>query len=219
MTIDVLVSSCARVDVLETSLYSFKNRINSKYNFKYILIEDNVEDTIRQEIGRRWIEKHSFLFDEIHYLNKKAGPGSFWVEAIKFCKSDYHFHLEDDNEFIVDINIDPLLDILQNNKDVAEIMLSRGEIPQAQTPIKKIIDDVILTEIDFFSVATGVFNTKLVSNMLDNLGWDKQPHEAGTLTPMSQKLKYRKFVLGYNETHYIHVGINKNYRKGSWRSE
>ncbi|RLI66680.1 MAG: hypothetical protein DRO67_00720, partial [Candidatus Asgardarchaeum californiense] len=99
-----------------------------------------------------------------------------------------------------------------------EIMLSRGIINKKNNPKKIKIANVKLTEFDLFSVATGVFNAFLVKTMIDKIGWDKQLHEAGVLTPMSKKLKYRKFVLGHGKKHYNHLSEKYNYRKGTWKN-
>ena len=79
------------------------------------------------------------------------------------------------------------------------------------------IDNIKLTEYSIYSVATGVFNTKNVKAVIDVLGWKAQLHEFKTLTPTSEKLGFRKFVLGHGEKHYIHTGAKKGYKKGGWK--
>jgi len=218
MAIDILINSCARIDVLEMSVNTFMERIkSSNHVFRYVLVEDRVDDESRQAAGKKWIKEHSELFDEVIFLKKKAGPGFFFAPAVFLCKSEYFFHLEDDNEFIVDVNIDPIIELMKRYDDVVEIMLSRGKLRPENNLGETIIDDIKLTGFDLFSVATGIFNTKLVKNMIDKIGWDQQLHESGTLTPMSKKLGLRKFVLGHDEKHYTHVGEEKGYRKGVWK--
>jgi len=217
MVIDVLINSCARPDILDVSINTFLYRILSSHDARFIIIEDKVEDEERQVKGREYIESRNDLFDKIVYLDKKAGPGFFFAPAVAECKSDFFFHLEDDNEFIQDIYIDPIISLMEKNEDVVEVMMSRGSINPINNPRKTTIDGVKVTEFDLFSVATGLFNTNSVRKMLDKIGWDKQLHEAGTLTPMSKKLGLRKFILGHDEQHYVHVGAEKGYRKGGWR--
>jgi hypothetical protein len=182
------------------------------------LVEDKVDNERRQKKGIEWIDRNKNLFDEIHFAEKKMGPGFFFAPAVKLCKSDYFFHLEDDNEFIVDINIDSILDVMQRNDYIVEIMLSRGKVNKRNNPKKVIIGGLELTESDLFSVATGMFNTKLVREIINKAGWENQLHEAGVLTPISKKLGLKKYVLGHNVQHYKHVGPEKGYRKGDWRS-
>ena len=208
MVIDVLINSCARPDILEVSINSFRQRVKSDdHEFRYVIVEDRVDDKKRRTQGLDWIIGNRDIFDEIVVSSKKYGPGFFFAPAVKECMSDYFFHLEDDNEFIIDVNIDPIIELMKNHDDVVEVMLSRGKLIRPSNNLgKTIIDGIELTKFDLFSVATGVFNTKLVKQMIDRIGWDQQLHEAGTLTPMSKKLKLRKFVLGHDEKHYTHVG-------------
>jgi GT2 family glycosyltransferase len=220
MQIDVIVTSCARPDILEVSLNTFMSRVKTnEHEFRYVLVEDKVDSEARQKEGAKWIEKNRKLFDKVVFLKKKAGPGFWYAKNIEHCESKYHFHLEDDNKFIVDVNIDPIIKVLQKHDDIVQIMCSRGKINPINNPSKLTIDGVKLTEFDLYSVATGVFNTKNVKAIIDKLGWDSQLHEAGTLMPASKELKLRKFVLGHDKTHYVHVGAQKGYKKGGWRSE
>lgn len=217
MIIDVIVTSCARPDVLDVSFSSFRKKVISDRQFRYIIIEDKVDDEKRQEEGRKWIEKHKHLFHKIVFLKEKAGPGYWYTKNIEHCTTNYHFHLEDDNEFVEYINLDYIIEILQNNPNIVQIMCSRGRINPANKPRKVIIDGLELTESNLYSVATGVFNTKNVLKVIDKVGRNIKLHEFGNLTPASKELGLRKFVLGHDKIHYIHVGAEKGYRKGRWK--
>lgn len=217
MVIDVLVNSCARPDILEVSINTFMERIKSDHEFRWVIVEDRVSDKKRQAEGRNWIMSNVKIFNHVFFLGKKAGPGFWFAPTVRLCESDYFFHLEDDNKFIVDVDIDPIIELMKKHDDVVEIMLSRGKIRPENNLGKTIIDDIKLTKFDLFSVATGIFNTKQVKRIIDNIGWDKQMHEAGILTPTSKKLGMRKFVLGHGTKHYAHVGAEKGYRKGGWK--
>ncbi len=218
MIIDVLINSCARPDILEVSIETFMKYVKSdRHEFRYVILEDVVADVERQALGRKWITDRKKLFDEIVFKETKMGPGFFFAPVVSLCKSKYFFHLEDDNQFIKEINIDPLVDILSKNDYFVEILMSRGAVPKTTNPRNVNISGVKLTEFDFFSVATGIFNTELVCKLIDSIGWDKRLHEAGILTPTSKKLGFRKFILGHNDLHYVHVGAEKGYKKGSWR--
>jgi hypothetical protein len=217
MVIDVLINSCARPDILEVSINTFRKFVKTSHELRYVIMEDKVRNIKRQNMGREWILDHADLFDEIHFVDKKMGSGFFFAPLVALCKSDYFFHLEDDNEFITKIKMDPLIDLLKDKKNFVEIMMSRGKINKKNNPKKKTINGIELTEFDLFSVATGIFKTELVRKLIDKIGWDKQLHEAGVLTPISKKLKMRKFVLGHDAKHYKHVGEIKEYRKGAWK--
>jgi hypothetical protein len=219
MIIDVLINSCARPDVLENSIFSFKKYIKTIHNFRYVILEDKVDNRERQQLGRNWINDHKYLFDEIHYSHKRMGPGFFFAPIVELCKSEYFFHLEDDNLFFKDIFIDPIIDIMKVNNNILEVILRRGKTDKRNNPKNIKINDLELTEFDLFSVSTGIFNTKLVNDVLDKTGRTTQLREVHILKPASIELGVKKYTLGYNtnDVDYKHVGIDKNYRKGAWK--
>ncbi len=214
MIIDVLVNSCARPDILNVSFNTFRDRIKTSHQLRYVMLEDKVESHERQMEGLKWIKEHKDSFDEVIFSDKRLGPGFFFAPIVDLCTSSYFFHLEDDNEFLVDVNIDPIIDMMENNKDVVEVILNRNNGTKG-TILEK--DGLSLSELYIFSVATGVFNTNLTRNIIDSIGWQEQLHEVGTLTPTSETLGYKRFVLADGNKHYKHVGATKGYRKGKWR--
>ncbi len=218
MIIDVLINSCARPDVLEISIFSFMKMVKTnKHEFRYIIVEDKVKNEKRQKLGREWIKKNSLLFDKIIFLNEISGPGYWWAKTIKYCTSKFHLHLEDDNKFIKKVNIDPMIELLEKYKNFIEICFSRGNLKKDLLPKKLVKDDILLTEINTMSVASGVFNTNLVKQLISSIGWDQKMNEFLTLTPMTNKMGFRKFILGHDDKHYIHLGETLNYRKGAWK--
>ena len=221
MNIDVLINSCARPDVLATSIKTFKKHIKTSHNLRYVILEDKVDSAGRQKAGIKWLNKNKKLFDEIHFAEKKMGPGRFFAPVVKLCKTDYFFHLEDDNEFVVDVDIDSIIEVMQNNDYMAEVIMRRGKTDKRNHPKNIVIDGLKLTEFDLFSVATGVFNTKAVKKIIDKAGWKRQLREVWILGPISTELNFKKYTLGYNDAsfHYKHVGPKKGYKKGGWKSE
>jgi len=114
--------------------------------------------------------------------------------------------------------LDRAIEVMHNHDDIIEIMLRReGPIDKRQNPRNVVVDGLELIQFDTMSVATGLFNTSLVGQVLDNHGWDDQVHEVGTLTPITEEMGLKKFILGQSEIHYQHVGEQKGYRKGAWR--
>ena len=222
MDIDVLINSCARPDVLETSIKTFKKHIKTSHALRYVLLEDKVNNKARQKAGRKWLNKNKKLFDEIHFAEKKLGPGFFFAPVVKLCKTDYFFHLEDDNEFIVDVNIDRIIKVMQNNEYMAEVVLRRGRLVDKRNHPKSVtIDGLKVTMMDIFSVATGVFNTKAVRKIIDKAGWNRQLREVWILGPTAAELNFKKYTLGHDDSslHYNHVGPSRGYRKGGWKDE
>lgn len=215
MVIDVIINSCARPDIMEVSLYTFRERIKTQCRLRYVLLEDKVDSAKRQAKGKEWIESKLDVLDEVVYAPKKMGPGYFFAPAVTLCKSDYFFHLEDDNEFIVDINIDPVLEFMKNHDYVVEVMLNRGNVRNIGQKIRT--EGVKLTDYGLFSVATGLFNTKQVRRVINEIGAGERLHEFKTLTPVSNDLNLKRYLLGHGKKHYIHVGEIKKYRKGTWK--
>jgi len=222
INLDVLINSCARPDVLEASINTFKKYIKTKHNLRYVILEDKVEDYNRQNISKEWIEKNKNLFDEIIFSEKKLGPGFFFAPIVKLCKTDFFFHLEDDNEFIFEIDIDPIIEVMQkNSNNMVEVIFRRGKTDERNHPTNIIIDGLELTLFDIFSVATGLFNTNLVKKVIDKAGWKTQLREVQVLGRLSIEMNLKKYTLGFNENkpHYKHVGPSKGYRKGAWKDE
>ena len=222
MIIDVLINSCARPDSMDVCFKSFLKHIKTtEHEFRFVFVEDKVDNEERQALGKEWVEQNKNYFDEIVFLEKKAGFGYHFQEVIKRGKSPYFFRLEDDQKFTMDIDIDPLIEILQQEPNTCEIMFRRDN---HRVPIigKENVNGIDLTHTSFYSDSIGVHNLQLTKNIIDECGWENQLHEAGTLTPVANKLGYKKYILGVKKwfwqsapVHYIHVGIK--YRKGSWR--
>lgn len=222
MEIDILISSCSRPKLLAKSLATFKEKISTtNHHFRYVLIEDYVDDIARRESGLNWIKNNNDMFDEIHILEKKAGFGYHWQEAIKVCKSKYHFHLEDDQEFLLNVNIDNLVEVLASNRDIIQVLFRRSlnQNRKENNPRQVMLNGVELTEVDVMSDSIGVYNTEMVKTLIDNAGWSQQLHEFGVLTPLTATLGFRKTVLGYNDIHYTHVGQLAEYRQGGYVDE
>lgn len=219
MNLDVLINSCSRPDILEVSINTFRRHIKTRHKLRYIILEDKVEDPQRQALGKKWIEKNKSLFDEIHYSEKRLGPGFFFAPIVGLCKTPYFLHLEDDNEFFMDINIDPIIELMKRYNNVLEIILRRGTTDKRNNPVDVVIDGIQLTEFELFSVATGIFNTNLVKQVFDKIGWATQMKEAKILKPTSNELMLKKYTLGFNGDykHYNHVGPSYKYIKGAWR--
>jgi len=219
MNVDILINSCARPDVLKRSINTFRKHIKTSHTLRYVILEDKVDDKERQRAGRKWLNKNRNLFDEIHFAEKRMGPGFFFAPVVKLCKTDYFFHLEDDNEFTFDIEIDPVVEVMKNNEYITEVVLRRGITDSRNHPTNVVIDGLKLTEMDIFSVATGVFNTKSVKEIINKVGWKRQLREVWILGPAAKELGFKKYTLGFNKNkpHYEHIGPKKGYRKGGWK--
>lgn len=218
MDIDVLINSCARPDILETSIFTFMKHIKTeKHKFRYLILEDMVDNPQRGLLGRNWIIANRDRFDEIVFATRRLGVGFWWQETVRRCGTKYHFHLEDDNEFFVDIDIDPIIDLMELHGDIIEVILCRGIMPNMIKNRTKEINGVEVTELKTMSISTGLFNTQCVFQLLNHIGWENKVHEGKILYPASKALGFRRYVLGHGERHYNHLGPGKGYKKGSWK--
>ena len=88
MIIDVLINSCARPDSMDICFKSFLKHIKTiKHEFRFVFVEDKVDNEERQALGKEWVEQNKHYFDEIVFLEKKAGFGYHFQEVIKLGKS------------------------------------------------------------------------------------------------------------------------------------
>lgn len=221
MIIDVLFSSCARPGLLEASVHSTKeNLISKNHTFRWVIVEDLVDDLERRVVGRQWIEENANLFDEVVFSDVPAVVDKHWQKALKLCKSSIHIRGEDDTNYLMKIDIDPIVDVVMHNKDIIEVIFCRnigGKINPLNNPRKVDIEGLDLTHTRLMSTSVGIYNTSLVMKLLDEVGWDSVLSESGVLTPACDKLGFRRFVLGHDQQHYIHAGASKKYRKGKWK--
>lgn len=221
MIVDVLINSCARPDSMELCFQSFLKMVKTKHQFRFVLVEDKVDSEERQCLGRTWIQDNEHHFDEIVFLDKKAGFGYHFQEVVKRGKSPFFFRLEDDQQFVQEVDIDPLIRILEKQADTCQIILRRDS-HRVEAIKKENIDGVKLVASTFYSDSIGVHNLELTKKIIDECGWDTQLHENSVLTPASKKLGIKKYVLDYEDyfwqkkpIHYVHAG--KDFRRGSWK--
>lgn len=218
MIIEVLLSSCGRIDILPTAIKTFCDKIyTEKHKFKYVIVEDYVQDKSRRENGRKWILDHEFLFDQIIFCNETFGIGYQWREIVRQCSTPFHFRLEDDAEFITEINIDPLIEIMLQRKDLVEILWHRENHTEVN-PRPVSVNGIDFVEVDFMSESIGLFNTALVMKIFKEAGVGTQMHETSVSTPVSMKLGLKKYLLGKTgQFQYNHVGKKLGYNKGLWK--
>lgn len=218
MKIDVAISSCARVDILDRAVSTFLDHAKSKDGFRLIICEDKVDDPNRQDAGRDWIINNANLFDEIVFSDNKLTYVYCFSEILKYIKSPYFFRLEDDVVFHEDIDVDKIIEFMDENKNVAETIFMRKK-HNLSNPTN--IDNNTgrsMQLVGFYSIATGVFNTKWTNDII-SLSGTGQCHEGSVLTPAMHKLGANSSVIyGKNTTHVVDcVGDSLGYKKGSWK--
>lgn len=219
MKMDVLISSCARIDILEQAINTFLMYVKYKYGFRFVICEDKVDDNIRQKVGKKWIEDHKHLFDEIIYSNKKLTYVYCFSEILKYAISPYFFRLEDDVVFYEDIEVDTLIEFMVENKNMLAQIIFVREKHNLINPVE--VDNKTERKIqlvDFYSIATGVFNLELTKKIV-GLSGTNQCHESGILTPAMKKLGMKSSVVyGINNVYALYnIGDSLGYKKGVWK--
>lgn len=219
--IDVLISSCARPDILDACIKSFIKHAKSKLGFRLVICEDLVSDPERQKLGAKWISNHKFFFDKIIFSKTKLTYVFCFSEILKYAKSKYFIRLEDDVEFFEEIDCDKIIDCLKRNENICQFIFRRQNMKlHPQWSCSNISDCGTrkLYSSDFCSIASGVYNTKLIRQIVDYSGTNKC-HESKVLTPSMKALNFKGGVIeGLNSKEAIqYVGDNLGYKKGSWK--
>lgn len=218
MAIDVAISSCARVDILEKAIETFLEYVVSKDGFRLIICEDKVNDQERQVCGKNWIEEHRDLFSKIIYSEKKLTYVYCFSEIVKYLRTPYFFRLEDDVIFDEVIDVDELINFMKSYKDLAQIIFRREthnltNLEEINNRLERNIQSN-----PFYSIATGVFNLDWTHKILEQTE-KGECHEAGVLTPIMKKLKAKSFVINGKEkiAALKCIGDDLGYKKGSWK--
>jgi len=170
--IDITISATIRPELLYVTLDSFKSKL-LKNNFKYrvILNVDPIGDDKYNQ--QKMLDITKFFFDNIVY-NFPKEPN--FPKAVIWCwkqvESDYVFHLEDDWFLIKNINLNSMINILNNNSDIASLRLSKTD--QKETG-KKIKDFVYHEKLSLNpTLFNGKFIKEVVKMMDDKLNPEKQ---------------------------------------------
>jgi len=214
--IDVVVTSCARPEMLERTVVSFKENVRFSGDMRMILIEDFVEDDERRIAGRSWIEKNSSLFDEVVVMKENVGPYRQFQNAASRVDAPYMFKMDDDAEFIAEIDLDAMVEIMAQDGTLAQLILRRGEHKEVSPSVEKVGAHEIVVH-DFYSISFGIHRMIDVRRLFGKIGWDTEAHESGVLTPTARKLCMRCAIFGRNNVHYRHVGGEMGYDKGKWK--
>lgn len=217
--IDVAISSCARIDILDQAVNTFLMHVRSKKKFRLIICEDKVDNVARQRAGKGWIDKHINLFDEVIYASKKLTYVYCFSEILKYVKSPYFFRLEDDIVFHEDIDVDKIIEFMIENNNVVSQVIFRRKKHNLLKP-KEIVNNTgrKIQLVDSYSIATGIFNLEWTKKIV-GLSGTGQCHEALVLAPAMCSFGVKSSVIyGKNTPNALDcVGDSLGYKKGSWK--
>ena len=86
----------------------------------------------------------------------------------QYIKSDYFFRLEDDVAFDQDINVDEIINFMKTDELLSQLIFKRSKHNLVnQTLIKQDITERKIIYHNFCSIATGIYNTNLINNIIN----------------------------------------------------
>ena len=214
--IDIVFSSCARVELLARTVRSFNEKLVCAGEHREILVEDWVVDEGRREESREWIHAHRNLFSNVVFLGEQAGPYLQFQKAAEQADGEYLFKVDDDAEFLVPIEIDKMIEVMEDDPQLSELILRRH--PHCEVNPRRVeIAGYPVTITDFFSISFGLYRMSHIRRLFDDIGWDEEAHESSVLTPAAKRLGLKCGIFGDGEVHYRHVGGELGYDKGAWK--
>jgi len=216
MTVDVVITSCARPEMLERTVVSFMDNVKFSGNLRTILIEDFVEDEDRRVAGRAWIEANASMFDEVLVMRENVGPYKQFQNAASNVTAPYMFKLDDDAEFVKEIDLDAMVRVMAEDGTLAQLILRRKGHVEVN-PETEIVAGCEVVVHDFYSISFGIHRMIDVRRLFGELGWDCEAHETGVLTPAAARMGMRCGIFGNDESHYRHVGGEMGFDKGRWK--
>lgn len=134
MNIDVTMTSVLRPSIIENTLKTYTKRLfKNKNNYRLIINIDPIGQDIDPEEVLNICRKY---FDRIVH-NIPSEPS--FPKAVKWVwsksTSEFVFHLEDDWELSVDLDMFELVKILIGNPELACVRLYKDQIPNKPTPV------------------------------------------------------------------------------------
>lgn len=152
MIVDVCLTSCGRIDLLDMTLQSFF-KLNTYPINKIFITEDSGDIECFNQIKNRWGDRCEVIFND-----PKLGQSKSIDLLYSLSDAPYIFHMESDWLFEnKNANfIRESIDILEENKDIHQVW------------IRHINDHTHPIEINSHSTTTGVLYKYVTKNYLDN---------------------------------------------------
>ena len=115
--IDIIRTSVSRPGILKKSHESFLQRVHYSGEFRFLLHEDVIknEESIR---CCNWAKENGYEVS-VHY--PPIGQGGSMCTLIDLVQTEFYLTLEDDWEFLRDIDLDPVEKLMKNNLDINQI--------------------------------------------------------------------------------------------------
>lgn len=124
---DVLITSSSRVECLEKTMETFIKYVKYSGDFRIILHEDFVIKKDSEDVVR-WAEKQGY-FSKIIQTQPAQRIGKAIESLMNECTDELALKWEDDWEFTKEVNLDNVIRIFNEHKDVNQIMFNKKMNP------------------------------------------------------------------------------------------
>ena len=126
-TIDVLVTSTSRPELLARTIATMQEKLKFKTGQLRWLLHEDVLDKPKSRILRH-NAKYSGLFIDTVISDPRVGLGRSIEIMLPYVKSPIFFRTDDDWEYVREIDLDSLCDIFQNYEQVNQICFNKYAI-------------------------------------------------------------------------------------------
>jgi SAM-dependent methyltransferase len=141
--LDVIVVSCGRKKELERTLKTFQKLVVSEgRKFRFLIHDDMMEGREKDHEECRQFIEQSRIFSKILLEEKNVGTGESLKTLLQEVETEYYFHLEDDFLFLRRIYLDPLIEILDQYKEVNYIRFYKRKTAPNLHTVTKCLGDV-----------------------------------------------------------------------------
>jgi len=129
--IAVTITGSGRWPYLERTVRSFKKHVHCSEEFRFFVSDDagykkvNSGDGSTNETRERIVESGLFAG---WYFPKIQDYGECVKWLIGKVKSDLYFHLQDDWEFLIDVDLDRLIALMRRHQDINQIRFLKRQI-------------------------------------------------------------------------------------------
>lgn len=126
---DVIITSSSRPELLKLTLDGMEKYIHFHGNFRFILNEDFVFPNESEKLVE-WARKSGYFKEEDIIINRKPlGLEKALLNLMDRVKTPFCFHMQDDWVFERPIELDKVMYIMENIKEVNNILFYKARVP------------------------------------------------------------------------------------------
>jgi hypothetical protein len=133
--IDVLITSASRPDSLMSEIKAFKKHVKYDGKMRFHLHEDRVPNMERKSINLiEWANRKPSYFTTVYLSNPRVGRGNGLNKLKKHANSKYIFYMEEDFDFIRDVNLNELIGIMERHQHINQIAFPWRSMVRTKKP-------------------------------------------------------------------------------------